>query len=215
MKFTSKSFKSQTLQFDRILSKNGKITSELPPIGGNSEVTGDKRSKAIIAQPSIVDQHTKNEGAVMSTKEHYEKMFVAYPDVVRMAEFRTMLGGVTEATALKILEQGHIKFFFIRRRHLIPKVCIIDYLLGASHTSQEVPLLAQTPGKRRRPGTGCLYQINDHLWEGKYSPRNAHGKRITKNVYAKTRDACEKKLMVLIAQMDRDILAQKVRMPTE
>lgn len=69
-----------------------------------------------------------------------------------MDEFRTMLGGVTEVTALKILEQGRIKFFFIRRRHLIPKV------------------------------------------------------------YAKTREACEKKRMVLIAKMDREILAQKARM---
>ena len=37
-------------------------------------------------------------------------------------------------------------------------------------------------------------------------------KRITKNVYARTREACEKKLMVLIAQMDQEIIAQKARM---
>lgn len=148
----------------------------------------------------------------MSTREHYEKLFAAYPDVVRMNEFRAMLGGITEVTALKILEQGQIKFFFIRRRHLIPKVCVIDYLLGVNRISQEVPLAEQTPGKRRRSGTGCLYQINDHLWEGKYSPRNAHGKRITRNVYAKTKEACEKKLMVLIAKMDHEILSQKARM---
>jgi hypothetical protein len=156
-----------------------------------------------------------NEGAVMSTREHFDKMFAAYPDVVRMDQFRAMLGGVTESTALKILEQGHIKFFFIRRRHLIPKVCVIDYLMGETIISQEVPLTEQKPGARRRPGTGCLYQINDHLWEGKYSPRNAYGKRITKNVYAKTRDACEKKLMALIAKMDRETLAQKVRMQAD
>ncbi|MDD7341233.1 MAG: hypothetical protein SOT64_05030 [Candidatus Faecousia sp.] len=148
----------------------------------------------------------------MCTREHYEKLFADYPDLVRIQEFRTMLGGVTEATALKILEQGRIKFYFIRRRHLIPKVCVIDYLMGIDYSSQEVNLLSQAPGKRRRPGTGCLYQINDHLWEGKYSPRNAHGKRVSRNVYAKTREACEKKLMVLIGQMDQEILAQKARM---
>ena len=148
----------------------------------------------------------------MSTREHYEKLFAAYPDVVRMEDFRAMLGGVTEVTALKILEQGQIKFFFIRRRHLIPKVCVIDYLLGVNRVSQEVQLAEQQPGKRRRPGTGCLYQINDHLWEGKYSPRNAYGKRISKNVYAKTKDACEKKLMVLIAKMDQEIIAHKARL---
>ena len=148
----------------------------------------------------------------MNTREHYEKKFASYPDVVRIEDLRAMLGGITEATALKILEQGNIKFFFIRRRHLIPKACIIEYLLGVNRISQEVPLAEQQPGKRRRPGTGCLYQINDHLWEGKYSPRNAHGKRISKNVYAKTREACEKKLMVLIAKMDQEIIAHKARL---
>ena len=148
----------------------------------------------------------------MSTREHYETMFADYPDLVRVKDFRVMLGGVTEKTAIKILEQGKIKFYYNRRRHLIPKICVIDYLMGVDYTSQEVKLLAQEPGKRRRPGTGCLYQINDHLWEGKYSPRNAHNKRITRNVYAKTRDTCEEKLMVLIAQMDQEILAQKARM---
>ncbi len=148
----------------------------------------------------------------MITREHYEKLFADYPDVVSLKEFRLMLGGITEKTALKILEQGKVKFFFIRRRHMIPKICVIDYLMGIDFSSQEVRLISQEPGKRRRPGTGCLYQINDHLWEGKYSPRNAYGKRITKNVYAKTREVCEKKLMVLIAQMDQEILSQKNRM---
>lgn len=148
----------------------------------------------------------------MSTRKQYENMFAAYPDVVQMDQFRVMLGGITEAAALKLLEQGQIKFFFIHRRHLIPKICVIEYLLGVNRISKEVPLAKQEPGKRRRPGTGCLYQINDHLWEGKYSPRNACGKRITKNVYAKTKDACEKKLMLLIRQMDQEIIKQKVRM---
>lgn len=98
---------------------------------------------------------------------------------------------------------------------MIPKICIIDYLLGIDLSSQGVRLISQEPGKRRKPGTGCLYQINDHLWEGKYSPRNAYGKRISKNVYARTREACEKKLMVLIAQMDQEIIAQKSRMMQE
>ena len=44
-----------------------------------------------------------NEGAVMSTRKQYEKMFATYPDVVRMDQFRVMLGGITEAAALKLL----------------------------------------------------------------------------------------------------------------
>ena len=39
--------------------------------------------------------------------------------------------------------------------------------------------------KYRKSGTGGIYQLNDHLWEGKYSPRDARGKRISRNVYDK------------------------------
>ncbi len=60
-------------------------------------------------------------------------------------------------------------------------------------------------GTRRKPGTGCLHQINDHLWEGKYSPRGPDGKRIYKNVYASTKEECEEKLQALIVEMNRTI----------
>jgi hypothetical protein len=62
---------------------------------------------------------------------------------------------------------------------------------------------------RRKPGTGGIYQLNDHLWEGKYSPRDAHGKRISRNVYAKTREECEAKLAAMIEQMKKEIAAEK------
>ena len=38
-------------------------------------------------------------------------------------------------------------------------------------------------GKIRKPGTGCVTMINDHLYEGRFSPR-VNGKRISKNIYA-------------------------------
>ena len=41
-------------------------------------------------------------------------------------------------------------------------------------------------GKIRKSGTGCVTMINDHLYEGRFTPR-VNGKRISKNVYAKTR----------------------------
>jgi hypothetical protein len=66
--------------------------------------------------------------------------------------------------------------------------------------------------KYRKAGTGGIYQLNDHLWEGKYSPRDAHGKRISRNVYAKTREECEEKLAVLIEQMKKEIAAEKERL---
>ena len=56
---------------------------------------------------------------------------------------------------------------------------------------------------------GGTYQLNDHLWEGKYSPRDAHGKRISRNVYAKTCEECEEKLAVMIEQVKKEIAAEK------
>ena len=59
-------------------------------------------------------------------------------------------------------------------------------------------------GKIRKPGTGCVTMINDHLYEGRFSPR-VNGKRIAKNIYATTREECEEKLKVLIAEMKKEI----------
>ena len=63
--------------------------------------------------------------------------------------------------------------------------------------------------KYRKAGTGGIYQLSDHLWEGKYSPRDAHGKRISCNVYAKTREECEEKLAVMIEEVKKQIEAEK------
>lgn len=49
--------------------------------------------------------------------------------------------------------------------------------------------------------------INDHLYEGRFTPR-VNGKRISKNVYAKTREECEEKLAVLIVDMKVEMKAE-------
>ena len=64
----------------------------------------------------------------------------------------------------------------------------------------------------RKPGTGGVYQLNDHLWEGKYSPTDAHGKRICKNVYAPTREECEEKLAVMIEKVKKEIANEKEKL---
>ena len=61
--------------------------------------------------------------------------------------------------------------------------------------------------KKRKSGTGCVTMINDHLYEGRYSPKNAYGKRESHNIYAKTREECEEKLAVMISQVKSDIRA--------
>ena len=67
-------------------------------------------------------------------------------------------------------------------------------------------------GKRRKPGTGCVTQINDHLWEGRYSPVWPDGKKHPRNVYAKTREECEQLLAEMILQMKVEIAAEKERL---
>ena len=50
--------------------------------------------------------------------------------------------------------------------------------------------------------------INEHLYEGRYSPK-INGKRMARNVYAKTREECEEKLAELIKTMKAEIAELK------
>ncbi len=68
------------------------------------------------------------------------------------------------------------------------------------------------PRKIRKSGTGCLYQINDNLWEGSFFPRLPGGKRKKFNVYAETRDQCEIKLAEMIAQKKAEIAQEKAKL---
>ena len=52
--------------------------------------------------------------------------------------------------------------------------------------------------------------INDHLYEGRFTPR-VGGKRISKNLYAKTREECEEKLAELIKTMKAESQPKRKR----
>jgi len=67
-------------------------------------------------------------------------------------------------------------------------------------------------GQRRKAGTGCVTQINEKLWEGRYSPVWPDGKKHPRNVYAKTREDCEQLLAEMILQMKAEIAAEKERL---
>ena len=67
-------------------------------------------------------------------------------------------------------------------------------------------------GKMRKPGTGCISKINDHLYEGRYSPKDAYDKRMARNIYAPTREECEEKLAILIKEMNTEIAEQKAKL---
>ena len=88
----------------------------------------------------------------------------------------------------------------------------------ASESGQETaPAQAEKPSmtdfkpvmSRRRAGTGCITQINDHLFEGRYSPMWIDGKKHSRNVYAHTREECEEKLKALIIEMKTELAELK------
>ncbi len=64
--------------------------------------------------------------------------------------------------------------------------------------------------KYRKPGSGCVTQINDRLWEGRYSPK-VNGKRMAQNVYAHSEEECEKMLAEMILQMKKEITALRTQ----
>ena len=70
-------------------------------------------------------------------------------------------------------------------------------------------------GKIRKSGTGGIYELNDHLFEGRYSPTNAYGKREVHTVYAKTRDECERLLDEMIPKVRAEIKSEKERLKAQ
>ena len=63
--------------------------------------------------------------------------------------------------------------------------------------------------KIRKSGTGCVYQVNDSLWEGSFYPRMPGGKRKKFNVYAKSKEECEKMLAEMIVEKKEEIAKLK------
>lgn len=58
---------------------------------------------------------------------------------------------------------------------------------------------------RRRPGTGYVKQINENLWEGRYSPIYPDGKRYPRNVYAHSEEECEAQLKEVIRAVNTEL----------
>ena len=54
--------------------------------------------------------------------------------------------------------------------------------------------------KYRKRGTGSVHQVSKNVWEGRYTP-TVNGKRIARNIYADSEEACEVKLETLIKEM--------------
>lgn len=126
------------------------------------------------------------------------------------------LDHVSSATTLDIY--SHITDTMQRQAavHIDRKIGGTDAQMPTAEPSagQDTVPIEFTPYKPkiRKPGTGCVTMINDHLYEGRYTPTNAYGKRESHNIYAKTREECEEKLAEMIAEVKAQIKAEKEKM---
>ena len=59
-----------------------------------------------------------------------QAIFDKYPDVVTVDELCEMLGGISKKLAYKLLSAQEIKSVRIGREYNIPKLCVINYLMG-------------------------------------------------------------------------------------
>lgn len=57
-------------------------------------------------------------------------IFADYPDVVNVEQMCSMLGGIGKKTAYDLLRNGDIRSIKLGKSFKIPKVCIIEYLVG-------------------------------------------------------------------------------------
>ena len=94
----------------------------------------------------------------------------------------------------------------------------IDRGIAKSESLQDIDTAPRKPapstflphkGQRRKPGTGCVSQINENLWEGRYSPKLPNDDRLARNIYTHSEKECEQKLAELIVQMKAEIAAQR------
>ncbi len=90
-----------------------------------------------------------------------------------------------------------------------------EQLPTQEETAQNKEKFCAYTGKIRKPGTGGIYELNDHLYEGRYSPTNAQGKREVHTVYAKTREEAETLLEQMIAEVKARIAAEKEQLKAE
>ena len=126
----------------------------------------------------------------------------------------TSIGHVSSSTTLNIY--AHVTDEM--RRTAAVK---IDQGIGKTELQAESQLAPRKPvpstfqahkGQRRKAGTGCVTQINEKLWEGRYSPIWPDGKKHPRNIYAHNKEECEKLLAEMIVEMKTEIAAERKRL---
>ena len=129
----------------------------------------------------------------------------------------TIIGHVSRSTTLNIY--AHVTDEM--RRTAAVK---IDQGIGKADSEIETGAAPRKPapsafqahkGQRRKAGTGCVTQINEKLWEGRYSPIWPDGKKHARNVYAHSEEECEKLLAEMITEMKAEIADERERLKAE
>ena len=59
-----------------------------------------------------------------------QSMFENYPDVVEVEKKKKMLGGISKKLAYRLLSDQEIRSVRVGRTYKIPKICVIEYLMG-------------------------------------------------------------------------------------
>jgi excisionase family DNA binding protein len=67
-------------------------------------------------------------------------MFNSYKDVVGVDELCLMLNGISRKLAYKLLKNGEIQSIRIGREYKIPKIKVIEYLLGHEHIEKNAEI---------------------------------------------------------------------------
>ncbi len=86
------------------------------------------------------------------TRTQYETLFAEYPDVVTLPQFCKMLGGIGDSTARKLMRENVVRHFVIDHGYMIPKTCVIDYVMSKHYKLYRLKLKAKLPIRMPKGG---------------------------------------------------------------
>ena len=126
----------------------------------------------------------------------------------------TIIGHVSSATTLNVY--AHVTDDMQRQA-----ATKIDQGIGKVEPPTETPQTTATRtmtdfkpqrGKTRYWGSGYLGQTKGGRWNGRYTVTWPDGTKRTRDIYASTKDECERMLEVMITEMKREVAAEKERL---
>ena len=88
------------------------------------------------------------------TRTQYETLFAEYPDVVTLPQFCKILGGIADGTARKLMQENIVRHFVIDHAYMIPKKCVINYVMSKHNKLYRLKLKAKLPERPVKGKTG-------------------------------------------------------------